>query len=315
MLVHLLVLFINVTVLTPKKPPLRATREPIPIEIDTLPQELLYPEQEEKKLKLKPKKEDQIAESEDAGNRDLDPNAAYLSDKTQTAKKQMRAKKVDDFRKKKGEGIGKEKLLEETPLPPTGKTAEGVPSSPLDLQDSDIGVADKKDMGIKRDWKSLSMDDLSISGNGAVAAASDDWLEEVEEGDQTILSTREFRYFSYYNRIKVLLRQHWKPNVQRKLQKLWRSGRTISSSEKVTKVLVLLDTEGDVKKVSRLGSSGVKELDNAAVEAFKMAAPFPNPPDGIIDSDGFVRIRWDFIVKTEGSAAIRWKRPHSRPRP
>ena len=51
------------------------------------------------------------------------------------------------------------------------------------------------------------------------------------------------------------------------------------------------------KWVQVLNDSGIRDLDDAAVEAFKEAAPFPNPPEGIVESDGTIKIRWDFILE------------------
>ena len=41
----------------------------------------------------------------------------------------------------------------------------------------------------------------------------------------------------------------------------------------------------------------VKKVITAAIEAFKEAAPFPNPPAGIVESDGTIKIRWDFVLE------------------
>ena len=85
-----MLLIMNLQVLTEKKAPLWATKDPIPIELDSLPEELLYPERQVEKPKSV-KKEKQIVETEQAESDELDPNAAYLSDRTQTAKEQTRA--------------------------------------------------------------------------------------------------------------------------------------------------------------------------------------------------------------------------------
>jgi outer membrane biosynthesis protein TonB len=37
-------------------------------------------------------------------------------------------------------------------------------------------------------------------------------------------------------------------------------------------------------------------LDHVAVEAFKKAEPFPNPPMGIADEDGSIRFNFQFVV-------------------
>jgi len=47
-----------------------------------------------------------------------------------------------------------------------------------------------------------------------------------------------------------------------------------------------------------IGDSGIQDLDDAAIEAFKAAAPFPNPPKGVVENDGTVQIRWDFVLET-----------------
>lgn len=247
-------------------------------------------------------KEQQIVETEKLDNQKFDPNAKYLSDKTQTADKAMRAKIIDDFREKKGSGLTKEKRAVEQGTPPTG--VDGKP----DLEvESGVGLSrDSRKSGIKRDWKTLSLKDLGVFGDGGFTAASDDNLN-AQEGERTLLSTREFRFFSYYHRIKELLRQYWKPGVERKMAKLYAGGKKIEESEVVTKLMVLLSPSGNIERVSRLTSSGFTDIDNAAVEAFQQAAPFPNPPKGIVDPDGFVRIRWDFILTVEAAPRIQFQ--------
>lgn len=246
--------------------------------------------------------EQQIVETEKSDNRKLDPNAKYLSDKTQTAEKAMRAKTIDDFREKQGSGQPKEKQGIEQGMPPTGVGGK----SDLEVEGGVGPSQDGQKSGIKRDWKTLSLKDLSVSGEGGLTAASDDKLN-APEGERTLLSTREFRFFSYYHRIKELLRQYWKPNVERKMVKLYSGGKKIEESEVVTKLMVLLNPSGRVERVSRLTSSGFTDIDDAAVEAFQQAAPFPNPPKGIVDPDGFVRIHWDFILTVEAAPRIQFQ--------
>jgi protein TonB len=94
------------------------------------------------------------------------------------------------------------------------------------------------------------------------------------------------------------LNQHWGPKVREKVNQLYKQGRSIASSEdKVTKLLITLNKGGVLIKVQVIGDSGIRDLDEAAVEAFRAAAPFPNPPPGIVDPDGMIKIRWDFILE------------------
>jgi len=129
-------------------------------------------------------------------------------------------------------------------------------------------------------------------------SATDDHLKDVQSGLQTLLSTREFVYYAYYARIKDSLRQHWEPNVREKVKIIYRQGRNIASAQdRVTQVMVTLNKNGELVKVEVLTQSGVEALDGAAVEAFRQAAPFPNPPKGMVESDGTVKIRWDFVLE------------------
>ena len=115
----------------------------------------------------------------------------------------------------------------------------------------------------------------------------------------TRLNTKEYRYFGYYSRIKSQLNQWWVPKVQQKFTKMLRQGRTIASADnKVTKLVIILDDSGKLVKVQVMAESGIKDLDDAAIEAFRSAAPFPNPPKGMVDKDGLVKIRWDCVVES-----------------
>jgi len=255
--------------------------------------------------------ESQIAESEEAQNRQLDPNAKYLGKQDQTVEKETRADRIDDFRAKQGTGSkGIPTTIEA--IPPT---ASDFGKDESIIEEGEIpGTPPKIQQGVKRNWKTLSLKDLSVGGDGGARAATDDKLN-VDRGERTLLSTREYKFFGYYQRIKDLLRQYWKPNIEHQMARLWGKGKQVKEDELVTRVLVLLDENGNLSKISKLASSGYIELDEAAVEAFQAAAPFPNPPRAMLDEDGFVRINWDFILTTDNSPRIQFRNVGSVPPP
>lgn len=128
---------------------------------------------------------------------------------------------------------------------------------------------------------------------------TNDFLKGVKEGQETLLSTREFIYYSYFSRIRKQLRRHWEKNIQKKVSDLYRSGRRIASARNhKTRILVILNNEGQLLNIKVLGASGTYDLDAAAINAFRSAAPFPNPPKGIADSRGEIKIPWEFVIET-----------------
>lgn len=158
-------------------------------------------------------------------------------------------------------------------------------------------VSDKKDLA-KNDQSGLG--EGADGGPGGDRSQTNDYIKDVDQGLETLLNTREFKYYSYYNRIRRQLAQHWEGRVREKLSKMFNEGRSPAAvqSDKITKLMIILNKTGTLVKVQVLRDSGISDLDEAAIEAFRAAAPFPNPPSGIIEEDGTVKIRWDFVIES-----------------
>lgn len=163
----------------------------------------------------------------------------------------------------------------------------------------------EKDSGhnVARD---VSSDFAIKKGNGPESelSSTSDYLKEIDKGMKTLLNTREFTYYNYYNKIRVALEKHWEPKVRKKIKIEHKkigdeSGPT---DGRVTRILVTLDHRGDLLSVKVLKASGVEGFDSAAQEAFKDAAPFPDPPTGIVDVNGQIQIRWDFVLSIDSIA-------------
>lgn len=274
--------------------------------------ELMSPEELQaflKKAADAKSKAQQIVSSDDRRlNDEKDPNAKYLSQFDQKVVRETRALKSGKFANTGGKGAA-------------AAPAQAKPETPSDTEKSQETLATKSDI------KTFQGGDLAVtpktglaafnpsfrklpvvpdptaapnetSGDGREISATDDHLKDVPSGLDTMLSTREFLYYSYYNRIKSQLRQHWEPKIKEKFTKIVRQGRTIASEgDKITRVIIILDDRGTLIHVQVVGRSGITDLDDAAVEAFRAAAPFPNPPKGIVEADGTIKIRWDFVLE------------------
>ncbi|NCN95334.1 MAG: TonB family protein [Bdellovibrionales bacterium] len=218
----------------------------------------------------------QIVEQQTQINDEVDENAKYLSAFDQKVIEQTKAQASGAFKNTAGGGKkseAKNEKFEKGELPSLKKLMPSFKSENISNFDGD---------GKRQDEQSQT----------------DDHIKDVKSGLQTLLSTREFVYYSYYARIKDQIRQHWGPNVREKVKIIYKQGRNIASArDRVTQVLVILDKTGSLVRVEVLSASGVVDLDAAAIEAFQQAAPFPNPPQGMVETDGTIKIRWDFILE------------------
>jgi TonB family protein len=121
-------------------------------------------------------------------------------------------------------------------------------------------------------------------------------LDDVEEGAATYLNTREWKYSSFFNRIKQTVGMHWDPNsVVRQRDP---TGEIYLYKDRHTILTVVLDDKGGLKNVAVDKSSGVDFLDREAIAAFRRSQPFPNPPPGLQNSDGEIRFGFGFYLET-----------------
>lgn len=246
------------------------------------------PEAEAKRLK----DQQQIVEQKDSANDEVDEKAKFLSAKNQKVVKETRAANSGDF--KNASRAGKTAQAQ-PPQPPPVKTPPAPNLPPVKMEN---GLPSLSSLKPQMNIAPQPPVQPGEEGESAEASATDDYLKDVETGLQTMLSTREFVYYSYYARIKERIKQHWEPNIRDRVKMIFRQGRTIASAkDHITQVVITLNKEGELIRVEVVTPSGVEALDDAAVQAFRAAQPFPNPPKGLIEDDGTIRIRWDFVLE------------------
>jgi TonB family protein len=142
----------------------------------------------------------------------------------------------------------------------------------------------------------------------ALGGGSVDHLEDVENGDETSLSAKRWVYASFFNRLKRQVAQVWDPNS------VWRhadpTGTRYGSKTRVTEVRVSLSPRGQLAKILVVAPSGSNELDEEAVRAFRAAAPFPNPPEGLIQKDNLITFAFSFYFEL-GVPHLTWRLPQA----
>lgn len=138
----------------------------------------------------------------------------------------------------------------------------------------------------------------SVSG-----AAANDHLQDVDEGEGTFLNTREWKYASFFNRVKQSVGQHWNPNAQLRLRDP--TLQIYGGRDRQTLLQVTLTPDGHLKEAWVEKSSGLDFLDLEAVKAFERAQPFPNPPAGLIATDQTVKFQFGFYLEMGGRPGLR----------
>lgn len=235
----------------------------------------------------------QIVQSEDSESKER-PTEAFLSDKDRNFDRQTVSKNVDTFNQAaKGNASVTQKAAQ--PSKATKKKAFE------DLKLSDFGVAagDPMPKEVQRNPASESVQGME-NGNplNQGISSTNDYVQEVALGDFTHLNTVEYKFYGFYHRIRQKLEQFWGKSIQEKAYALFRSGRRMPAGEDlITSLQVTLNSRGEIVQVKILGTSGVRELDDAAIESFNQAGPFPNPPKDLL-VNGKATIEWGFVVKS-----------------
>jgi len=168
---------------------------------------------------------------------------------------------------------------------------------------SDFGVSATEEVVFEKNQK-VAVNNSRKRGlanghkTGEGLGQTSDYLEDIPLGDFTRLNSQEYQYYGFYNRIRIKLEQYWGNNIQETAQKISKQGRSIASDANlITGLTISLNSRGEIVDIEVQSPSGVKELDDAAIESFNKAGPFPNPPTGML-KNGRARIEWGFVVNT-----------------
>lgn len=224
--------------------------------------------------------------------RDL-KNEAFLGEVNQQVERQTIAKVVDKFKKA---GFGNNKVAQKDGRKKAKKKVVKVKDL-KDIKLADLAqtqIADSEEFSENKGREGIELGDKMEKG----LAQNNDYVDDIPLGDLTLLNTTEYKYYGFYFRIRQQLEQHWGLSLKQKAEVLFKSGRRVASDEdRITSVVVQLDDKGNVIDVVVRSTSGLRELDDAAVESFNRAGPFPNPPRGMI-KNGRAKIEWGFVVKS-----------------
>jgi TonB family protein len=158
----------------------------------------------------------------------------------------------------------------------------------------------------------LSLEDVDLHPSaraltGAIAGSGLDRVEDVLEGEATVLNAASWQYSAFFNRVKRQVEQRWHPDEEYRRRDPY--GNVYGYKDRVTILLVVLTPDGAVSNIYVMDPSGAPFLDEVAYRAVEEAAPFPHVPEGLIDKESnLVMFTFQFMVEVGGSPVFRMRR-------
>lgn len=134
----------------------------------------------------------------------------------------------------------------------------------------------------------------------AIGSGTQDYLKNIDDGDETALNAKKWKFASFFNRVKQQVRDKWHPGDE--YHRRDPTGSIYGQKDRHTLLRVQLKPDGSLANVALETPSGVEFLDDEAIEAFKEAQPFPNPPKQLVNSDsGMIDFRFGFYFELSGA--------------
>ncbi len=116
--------------------------------------------------------------------------------------------------------------------------------------------------------------------------------DNAPEGAENMLNTVESVYYSFFARLETQIGPLWQSIVRERLQR-----KMPPPGDYLTQAVVVFDAEGNYLATQIHSSSGIPDFDSAISAAFLKIPRIPNPPRGLIQSDGRIHLGWSFNVR------------------
>jgi TonB family protein len=130
-----------------------------------------------------------------------------------------------------------------------------------------------------------------------------DDLRGLEEGEETLLNSRRWRFASFFNRLRDAVAQNWHPEQLHAARDP--EGRIHGTQTRVTRLFISLHPDGSVARIRIDQPCGVDYLDEEAIRAVRAAQPFSNPPPQLVDPNtGTIDFGFGFIFEIRSGGRI-----------
>jgi TonB family protein len=228
-----------------------------------------------------------------------DDPLSFLSEKTQRVKKQTQAL-LNGMTQNRQQAAQKAQAAKKMDLSPRLKMPKSVAkdsgtsdSKTSSFKNGDINLAPSRNIAQAQAQQDLNMP----QGMSTVGEALP---KEVEVGSFTALNTDRYLYYSFFSRVEDLIRFRWESGVRDVIDTTPPARfRQHYGNAWVTQVDIWLKPNGEFHSAHVMREAGMRGFDQAVVQAFMQARLFPNPPQEMVESDGFIHLKYSFEVRYE----------------
>lgn len=226
---------------------------------------------------------------------DDDTLAKYLSQEKQRVKKESQADLSGPTQNRQGQA------RQDNPAQAPGKSSKS--DQARKAQQRDLAREGFKTWDPSRELKEMNQ---NSGGGSSGASTNSDYLpNSVSVGSFTALNTDRFTFYTFYARVNELVRFRWESRVGAAIESFDR-GMVLNLGNRSwnTAVEFLLSPDGKLVSAKIMKPSGVKQFDQAAVNAFREAGIFPNPPQEMVQEDGLIHLNFGFNVNFNPSPLV-----------
>ncbi len=251
----------------------------------------------------------QVVDAPEAGEERRPDDPRFLATRDQVVERESRAA----IRIRGAEGVS---------AAPSGPQAAASPVLvPAQVRAPVASVLERQDLGLRPDERgdfaprqpppALPSEvelqpSVAVLSDAILGTGLDD-LRDVEDGGETLLSTVHFRHAPFFQRVKHQVEQYWRPD--RAFAQHDPGGHVYGYRDRETVVRVVLEASGALARAYVTQPSGADFLDDEALGAIRQAAPFPNPPAGLVDERSrHVVFTFGFTVEMGERPIVRLRR-------
>lgn len=189
-----------------------------------------------------------------------------------------------------------------------GRARNSDDSKPARPRSAPQSVAkDLEEQGFKR-WdpaQDLRQLNRTTATDAGASTTGESLPTDVSIGSFTALNTDRFTFYTFYARVEELVRFRWESRVQAAINSLDRAMViSLGGRSWISQVEFLLSPTGELKKAMIMKESGVQRFDMAAINAFREARIFPNPPKEMVQEDGYIHLKFNFTVRYNPSPMV-----------